>query len=73
MIPNLEYLKSVRRHLHQYPEVSGEEKQFKGCLFGLGAGENHAALHHPNYDFPDEIIEAGIKIFNGIIQQKTKT
>ncbi len=27
MIPNLDYLKSVRSHLHQYPEIPGAEKQ----------------------------------------------
>ncbi len=47
-------------------------QKFKGCLFGLGSGENQAALHHPDYDFPDEIIESGIEIFKSIIQQKTK-
>ncbi len=47
-------------------------QKFKGCLFGLGSGETQAALHHPDYDFPDEIIESGIEIFKSIIQQKTK-
>jgi hypothetical protein len=26
-------------------------------------------LHNPDYDFPDEIIEPGIKIFYSIINQ----
>lgn len=42
--------------------------KFKGALFGLGAGKDHPELHHPNYDFPDEIIETGIQIFGQIIQ-----
>ena len=25
-----------------------------GALFGLGAGDSHAALHTPDYDFSDE-------------------
>ena len=38
-----------------------------GALFGLGAGDDVRALHHPSYDFPDEIIEPGIRIFKEII------
>lgn len=39
---------------------------FRGAMFCLGSGEDHAALHHPDYDFPDEIIETGVKMFYGI-------
>jgi amidohydrolase len=35
-------------------------------LFGLGAGESCPQLHEPTYDFPDELIESGIRIFEGI-------
>lgn len=35
-------------------------------LFGLGAGENCAQLHEGTYDFPDELIETGVKIFEQI-------
>jgi amidohydrolase len=42
--------------------------KFNGALFGLGAGENHSQLHNPDYDFPDEIIETGIRIFYEIIK-----
>ena len=35
-------------------------------MFGIGAGENHPALHNPDYDFPDEIIETGVSMFYGI-------
>jgi metal-dependent amidase/aminoacylase/carboxypeptidase family protein len=35
-------------------------------MFGLGSGENVPALHNPDYDFPDEIIQAGIDIFYNI-------
>ncbi len=45
-------------------------KKYKGCLFGLGAGINQPALHHPDYDFPDELIEPGIKIFKKIIRHR---
>lgn len=38
-------------------------QQYKSGYFGLGAGERHAKLHHPDYDFPDELLEKGIDIF----------
>jgi amidohydrolase len=43
----------------------------KTCLFGLGAGENHPALHNPDYDFPDELIQSGVDVFNAIRIQIT--
>ncbi len=39
---------------------------YKGCMFGLGAGKNHPALHNPDYDFPDVIIETGVQEFYSI-------
>jgi amidohydrolase len=30
-----------------------------GVLFGLGAGEKTPPLHHPDYDFPDELLPSG--------------
>lgn len=41
-------------------------EKYKGGFFGLGAGINQAALHNPNYNFPDEIIETGINTFFSI-------
>jgi len=38
-------------------------EKYKGALFGLGAGIDHAQLHNPDYNFPDEIIETGINTF----------
>lgn len=43
-------------------------RRFPGAMFGLGTGENHSDLHTCYYDFPDEIIETGIRMFHGIIQ-----
>lgn len=42
-------------------------EQFKGAMFGLGAGEKTPALHNPDYDFPDEITPTGVKMFATII------
>lgn len=42
---------------------------FKGALFGLGSGINQPQLHNPDYDFPDEIILTGTKMFYSIIKK----
>lgn len=34
-------------------------REFRGALFGLGAGEATAPLHHPDYSFPDELVPLG--------------
>ncbi len=39
----------------------------RGALFGLGSGEEHPALHNPDYDFPDELIHYGLGMFGTII------
>lgn len=41
----------------------------KAAMFGLGSGINMPALHHADYDFPDEILETGIRMFSQIIAQ----
>lgn len=42
-------------------------KEYKTAMFGLGAGFDTPALHNADYDFPDEIIETGIHMFQSII------
>jgi amidohydrolase len=37
--------------------------EFPGAMFGIGSGEQHAELHHPDYDFPDELIEPAAQLF----------
>lgn len=56
-----------------YPFKWGEDfglftQQFKGAMFGLGAGKETPALHNPDYDFPDEILPTGINMFYQIIK-----
>lgn len=46
-------------------------QQYPGAMFGLGSGVNTPALHNPDYDFPDEIIETGISVFHQISKQIT--
>jgi amidohydrolase len=33
------------------------------AMFFLGAGENHPSLHNPDFDFPDELIAIGARVF----------
>ena len=41
--------------------------EFKGAMFGIGSGENHAELHHPSYNFPDELVEPAAQLFFRLI------
>ena len=43
--------------------------KYKGAMFGLGAGEKTPDLHNPDYDFPDELIETGVKVFGAILKR----
>lgn len=38
-------------------------EKYNACFFGLGSGISQPPLHNPDYDFPDDIIETGIKVF----------
>lgn len=56
-----------------YPFKFGEDfgwysKEYNTAMFGLGAGTNCPALHHADYDFPEEIIGTGVRIFASIIK-----
>ena len=41
-------------------------QHYPGALFGLGSGTSQPPLHHPDFDFPDEIVETGAKMFYGL-------
>jgi len=43
-------------------------RQFKGAMFGIGAGENHPALHNPDYDFADALIEPASNLFEKVLR-----
>lgn len=38
----------------------------RSAMLFLGAGQGHAALHNPDYDFPDALIQPGVAIFHQI-------
>lgn len=44
-------------------------QRYPSAMFGLGSGINTPALHHADYDFPDELLPTGIMMFQSIIEQ----
>lgn len=46
-------------------------QKYKGAMFGIGIGKEMPALHNPDYDFEDEILQTGISIFHHISKQIT--
>ncbi len=42
----------------------------KGAQFGFGSGEDTPPLHHPSYDFPDDIIDPAARVFFEIYKEK---
>lgn len=57
-----------RQHPFKWGEDFGAFTQrFRGAMFGLGAGEGCPALHNPDYDFPDELLEPGVRIYRRIM------
>ena len=39
-------------------------------MFFLGAGETHAGLHNPDYDFPDELIPIAARVMTRIARDR---
>lgn len=67
---NLELLLLERDEPFRWSEDFGEfTASYPGAMFGLGSGVDHSDLHTPQYDFPDEILEPGIRMFDEIISQ----
>ena len=44
-------------------------QQYDGALFGLGSGENQPPLHHQYFDFPDELLPIGARLFYEIARR----
>ncbi len=40
-----------------------------GALFGLGAGTDCPALHHPSYDFPDDLLAPGVRLLTELVSE----
>lgn len=45
-------------------------REIEGAMFGLGVGKEHAALHAESYDFPDQVISTGTRMFMQIINEE---
>ncbi len=47
--------------------------KYPGAFFGLGSGVDQPQLHNEYYDFPDELIPTGVKIYLSIIDSVLNT
>ncbi len=61
----------IAHDAHAFPMRASEDfglfgRHSNSAMFLLGAGETRPALHNPDYDFPDDLIDRGTKIFDRI-------
>jgi metal-dependent amidase/aminoacylase/carboxypeptidase family protein len=42
-------------------------ERFPCCMVLLGAGEDFHPIHNPYYDFPDELIDTGVRLYETIV------
>ncbi len=68
-IQNNLYLKEIDKPFRWSEDFGHFTSNFKGAMLGLGSGKNHPDLHNPDYDFPEEIIPTGVKMFYTIINK----
>ena len=40
----------------------------RSAMFFLGAGETHPMCHNPDFDFPDALIEPGVRVFHRVLR-----
>jgi metal-dependent amidase/aminoacylase/carboxypeptidase family protein len=64
------------RTVEEYGEVQRWSEDFsrfasryRSAFFGLGAGEEVPPVHTPEYDFPDELIPIGQKLFLELVRR----
>ncbi|MCT4654759.1 MAG: amidohydrolase [Cohaesibacter sp.] len=63
--------------LHEQPDPMRFSEDFglfghhcPSTLFLLGSGESQPQLHNPDFDFPDQLIGTGARIFERIVREK---
>ncbi len=57
-----------RPHPFRFGEDFGWfSRSYKTAMFGLGAGLDTPALHHADYDFPDELLPFGMAMYQELI------
>lgn len=44
-------------------------ERFPCCMVLLGSGVDMHPIHNPNYDFPDELIPTGVRLYETIVRQ----
>jgi len=64
----------LQAHLRATPFKWGEDfgcftQRYPGAFLGMGAGEDLPALHNPDYDFPDALLEPGIALWLSLLQE----
>lgn len=57
-----------------WPMRPGEDfglfsERFPCCMVLLGAGVDSLPLHNPEYDFPDELIDSGVRLYDAIVRR----
>lgn len=57
---NIQYQEAPNRWSEDFAEYL---LHFKGAMFGIGSGEQQPELHHPDYDFPDALVEPAARLF----------
>jgi len=66
---------SVQTPPHPFPwseDFGHFTQRHAGALFALGAGTAQPALHHPDYDFPDELVWTGATLLEGIVRARLR-
>ncbi|HSV89285.1 MAG TPA: amidohydrolase [Bacteroidales bacterium] len=59
------------QHPFRWSEDFGRfTSKYPGAVFGLGVGIDHPGLHSNSYDFNDNVIRTGIKVFLNIVNLK---
>ena len=43
-------------------------QHYPGALFGLGSGLEQPSLHNPYFNFPDELLPIGVRLFRELVQ-----
>jgi amidohydrolase len=56
------------------PSMGGEDfsyflERYPGAYFWLGLGKGQGPLHNPRFDFNDESLETGIKVFLSVLEE----
>lgn len=46
-------------------------ERFPCCMVLLGAGEDSHPIHNPHYDFADDLIDIGVRLFDTIVRSAT--